>query len=756
MATNFQSLLVGGATGWHDGSGRITYSFLGATMPAYYPKKDTNGDGTVDAWKIDKGSFIPLNGNFSMTVAERALTYMAIDAWNEVANVNLVPGTITGTAGGGVGTPVTGDGRLVPAGGTAVPTNDDGFTAYDFSAVFEDGLNFFGQTYTGTSVYVNTNGSISFGGGISTYTPTAISAGGMPMIAPFWADVDTRAGSPIYVDVDPVKDVVTVTWGNVGYYDQHSSPTNSFQLQLYDRGNGDFDIVFRYESINWTTGDASGGSNGLGGTPAHAGFTAGNGLDFFELPQSGIQSSLLALDNLPGNTGVTGLWVFEVRNGVVAGDITFGSADFVNRAGDADTETFGFVADFPKPSKLGVKPTRHGDFWINSNNPDQSTTYGHTGWQTYLHELGHALGLHHPNEDPNNTAGDARNNNQWTVMSYAPHPGEAGKPLNAQGWPLTPMVLDIQALQKLYGANTTTRTGNTTYFGDNFAGYDETAYQYGVDGMKVDGGDGTLRNVILTIWDAGGTDLIDASDLATKVRIDLRPGHYSTIGELKNNIGIAKAVKVGGQVINYIENAEGGSGNDRLVGNATDNRLGGNDGNDVLLGFGGADRLFGDAGRDWLFGGAGRDRAYGGKGHDRLFGKDGRDLLLGGLGKDKLFGGKGNDVLGGGAGNDVLAGSGGRDWLNGGGGDDTLTGGAGRDVFVFLAGGGADRITDFQDDVDTLRLDSGLGIASAADALSHAVDDGTDIVFSFGTDMLVLAGAGGGGTGFLLDDILVV
>lgn len=747
MATNFQSLLVGGATGWHDGSGRITYSFLGTTMPAYYPKKDTDGDGVVDAWKIDAGLFVPLNADFSMTVSERVLVYSAIDAWNDVANVNLVPGSITGTAGGDSGTPVTGDGSLVPVGGTAVPTNDDGYTAYDFSAVFEDGLNFFGQTYTGTTVYVNTNGSISFGGGISTYTPTAISGGGTPMIAPFWADVDTRAGSPIYVDVDPVKDVVTVTWGNVGYYDQHTSPTNSFQLQLFDRGNGDFDIVFRYESINWTTGDASGGTDGLGGTPAHAGFTAGNGLDFYELPQSGNQDALLALDSLPGNTGVTGLWVFEVRNGVVAGDITFGSADFVTRSGGAETDTYGFVADFPKPSKLGVKPTRHGDLWINSNNTDQSTIYGHTGWQTYLHEMGHALGLHHPNEDPNNTAGDARNNNQWTVMSYVPHPEEAGKSTDAQSWPLTPMVLDIRALQELYGANTTTRTGDTIYFGSNYAGYDETAYQYGADNMVVTGSDGTDRNVILTIWDAGGQDMIDASDLATRVEIDLRPGHYSTIGAISNNIGVAAAVTVAGQVINYIENAAGGSGNDLLVGNATINRINGNDGRDILFGLGGRDRLYGDVGRDRLYSGSGNDIARGGKGNDRLFGGSGNDRLFGDGGHDRIFGNKGSDRLSGGRGNDTL---------DGGGGNDTLIGGVGEDVFVFSDNGGTDRIVDFTDNVDVLIFDSALGIASAADALSHALDNGTDIVFGFGSETLVLAGAGGGGTGFLLDDILVV
>ena len=62
-----------------------------------------------------------------------------------------------------------------------------------------------------------------------------------------------------------------MTWDDAGYYSGHRSPLNAFQLQLIDRSNGDFDVVMRYEDINWTTGDASGGSGGLGGSPARAG-----------------------------------------------------------------------------------------------------------------------------------------------------------------------------------------------------------------------------------------------------------------------------------------------------------------------------------------------------------------------------------------------------------------------------------------------------------------------------------------------------
>jgi len=703
IINNFNSLLVSGTDGWHDGDGIITYSFLGSEMPGYYREVDTNGDGTDDAWNAGSAN-VPFTNDFSMTVAQRAMTSLAIASWNEMANVNLQPGTIErGGDDNTHGSEITGTGTLVNAGGAALPINDDGSSVVDMSAVFEDGLNFFGEQYDASLINVNTNGNITFNGPLGTYTPSGISASTFALIAPFWADVDTRAGEPIYVDVDAANDVVTITWENVGYFSHHASPSNSFQLQLFDRGGGDFDIVFRYEDINWSAGTASGGDpdTGLGGVPARAGFSAGNGSDFFELPQSGNEAAITNLENTTGNTGVTGLWVFEVREGAIVGDIAFGSTEFES------TSLYGFVSGFPRPEHLGDRPSRAGDMWINRNNDDQfipgvGPVYGHTSWNTYLHEMGHALGLRHPNERPNN----ATTNGQFTVMSYVPHPEEAGDPLLTQAYSLTPMVWDIQAIQELYGANTTTRTGDNVYFGDGdpsttAASGVELTYQYASNphnalGMQVLGEDGLYRDVILTIWDAGGTDLIDASDLSTDSRIDLRPGRYSSIGEIDNNIAVAAAVREGGHVINYIENAWGGSGNDRLIGNNTHNQLVGN---------GGHDRLFGGRGNDDLNGGAGRDW---------LFGNRGRDDLNGGSHRDRLFGNGGNDDLNGGGGNDRLVGGGGRDVLDGGRGNDRMTGNGGADTFIF--GRGRDTVTDFNasnsaEDVDLRGVGAITGFA---------------------------------------------
>ncbi len=234
---------------------------------------------------------------------------------------------------------LSGLGGPVGFGETLLQRNDDGSTAaVDITAVFENGLDFFGvETDT---IYINNNGSITLNAPRSTFTPDVITAeSGNPEITPFFADVDTgmsdvgpdepaglptgggnsRGSNLVWYDIDPVADRITVTWDDVGFYSRDTSKRNAFQLILTDEGGGDFDIEFRYESVNWTTGNASGGTDGLGGTVARAGWTAGTGNadEFFELPQSGDQDAMLALDTSPGNTGQPGRWFFPVRSGVI-------------------------------------------------------------------------------------------------------------------------------------------------------------------------------------------------------------------------------------------------------------------------------------------------------------------------------------------------------------------------------------------------------------------------------------------------------
>ncbi len=227
-----------------------------------------------------------------------------------------------------------------------VRTDDGSSTFLDLTPVLPAGLNFYGFVFTG--LWVNNNGSVSFGSAMSSFTPTAITGStANPLITPFWADVDTRAGAAaptpggtstgsnrVWYDFDTVEGVFTVTWDDVGYFNRKTDKLNAFQLRLHQVGDsGDFDIEFRYETMNWTTGDFSGGSGGLGGTVARAGYSSGNGLDFLELPQSGNQSAVLALP-ASGNTGEPGTYVFAIRDGAVQARVSVGDARIDEGSGD--------------------------------------------------------------------------------------------------------------------------------------------------------------------------------------------------------------------------------------------------------------------------------------------------------------------------------------------------------------------------------------------------------------------------------------
>ncbi len=144
---------------------------------------------------------------------------------------------------------------------------------------------FFGQTVN--SIYLNNNGNISIGATYAIFTAVSFPSNQYIMIAPFWADVDTRGpGSGIvYYKVGPTYAIFQ--WENVGYYGLHDDLLNTFQLIITDGNDtiippGD-NVSFCYKDMQWTTGDASLGSGGFGGTPATVGINQGNGMDYIQI-----------------------------------------------------------------------------------------------------------------------------------------------------------------------------------------------------------------------------------------------------------------------------------------------------------------------------------------------------------------------------------------------------------------------------------------------------------------------------------------
>lgn len=200
--------------------------------------------------------------------------------------------------------------------------NDDGSTGIVPIGLF---INFFGSS--NTTLYVNNNGNVTFDSAQSAYTPTPLNKLGINIIAPYWADVDTRdtASDVVKYGTNTVNghNAFGVDWVNVGYYQYHADKLLSCQLVIIDRSDiapGDFDMEFNYFKVQWETGDASNGVNGLGGSSARACYASVSG-STFELDGSGVPGSFLDSNTATGliyhnlNSPVPGRYIFFFRDG---------------------------------------------------------------------------------------------------------------------------------------------------------------------------------------------------------------------------------------------------------------------------------------------------------------------------------------------------------------------------------------------------------------------------------------------------------
>ena len=175
---------------------------------------------------------------------------------------------------------------IVPFSGGEAPEfrNDDGSSA-EIELPFIFCL--YGQDYT--SCFINNNGNVSFGSAYSTFSASAFPSNQFTMVAPFWADVDTRNTESGLVHYRLTPTSLTVFWDQVGYFSSQADKLNTFQVIISNGEDalisGGANVSFCYGDMEWTTGSASGGVNGFGGTPATVGCNKGDGINFIQLGQ---------------------------------------------------------------------------------------------------------------------------------------------------------------------------------------------------------------------------------------------------------------------------------------------------------------------------------------------------------------------------------------------------------------------------------------------------------------------------------------
>jgi Ca2+-binding RTX toxin-like protein len=614
---------------------------------------------------------------------------------------------------------------------------DDGSKLVDLTSVFgADGLNFYGTRYT--SVYINTNGLLTFNSAQPSYTPSTLTSLGQPSIAPFWTDIDISKGGDIYWDLDPATGKVTITWSNVRAYS--AAGTDSFQVVLTNLGGGDFGLEFNYSAIGFTNGYAGEATAGISnGTTEQILLEGSNNAAFL---------STYAGNDFDTNDPA-GQYSMQFEGGQ-----SFQGDGIVDGTAGNDLIDFNYVGDvhgdrIDHGDATGYAGTVNQDDYVLAGAGNDTVYSGLGNDQVYGGSgndvINTGTGNDYADGGSENDSIDGGSGNDTLLGGTGDDTLYGG--VATTGTTYTPVFTEVTAsVQSVAGTSGRPNFSVSTVSGDNDLTFGTSG---AVSGFRLGNGDGveththtassqiaggqiifnqlnntevltiTLDGVAVNLNTAIASGLVTFSG-GTTYSINgagqiIRTGNgaqTNTTGTLTINgpyTSLAIAL-TGGNVIaspgmyyEYYANTNplnvaaeaggddslfggagndllyGGDGNDTLSGDAGNDTLYGGTGNDVLLGVSGANLLYGGTGNDTLTGGTGADTLYGDDGNDSISGGADNDQLYGGLGEDTLDGGDGNDTLDGGDGNDSLLGGLGEDSLIGGLGNDSLYGGDGND-----------------------------------------------------------------------------
>ena len=575
------------------------------------------------------------------------------------------------------------DNSLLPfaqPGSYMVPHGDDNVGEwFSIMSTFESGLQLGARTLNGLRVF--TNGDIQFSTGagfVNTY------------LFPIRMDQDSRAlpagvtNAGIWIEENTDRDSIVITWNGIGQYYRNISAPSTYQVEIIDRGDGDAEIIYRFNELSTTRSTYYYYANGQIRTQ-----TAEGGFNTYVSHLAVLDIPFAQWDEVEGNTGVTGVWQIRVEDGVVqGGDLRFPMQNLQGTEGD-DSLTGGLAGDILRG--FGGNDTLAGDFGNDSMTGDDGddSIIGGNGNDYITGGLGHD---DIRGGEGNDTIGAG--NGDDTVF------GDGGNDI----------INGAEGANRLLGGE----------------GHDTITSGSGADAIDTGGG--------LNLVNSGaGNDTITGG--SRNDTIHAGNGDDLIVGGNGNDYltgGLGQDTINGGANHDYILAAEGddvvyaGWGSDTVYGGdghdliadrstssaywGTGNQFFGMEGNDTLTGGQQRDTILGGNGNDEIRGRNGQDLLAGGDGDDRILGDDDNllsdhdhnDTIYGGNGNDWLFGGGGHDSIDGNTGTDTLLGGAGDDLLNGGVGDDFLFGGLGRDTLT--GGPGADRffISSFSADVSVI------------------------------------------------------
>ncbi|MEM9320621.1 MAG: nidogen-like domain-containing protein, partial [Pseudomonadota bacterium] len=508
---------------------------------------------------------------------------------------------------------------------------DDGAVNVDVSSVFSGGMNVAGSNYS--SIWINSNGSITFGSAETSYLETVQSADN-PMIAALLTDVDINDGGDIFWDLDPSAGTVTITWHEAAPY--FGSGTNSFQVVLTDTGSGDFDVTFIYEDIQYSQGATAGFSDSstwfaLAGSGSNSAVEAYETTDFGGGDPAGVYTTSYSNGAPPELSGLGGLNVTDPSTG---DDVLDGSDfdDTLTAADGNDTLNGGFGDDiliggddadtFNLGDDYGADTITGGEGGTDDDVLDFSTRTDGVSIRFTGDEEGTIREGAHFNSGEDDILGFS----EIERFILTDHDDDANNAANSYDSRYIDGRGGDDSLSGSWGADTILGgAGNDSLWasdsGDSVAGgagddtvegaWGDDTLSGGTGDDSIDGGD-DADSILLEdafgndtiIGGEGGTDadVLDLSALTTGVTVAFSGDEAGTITDGTDTVSFseieqiilgdaAETVAAADLTSDIVIDAQagddsvtGGSGNDTLTGRTGDDSLAGGDGNDVLTG----------------------------------------------------------------------------------------------------------------------------------------------------------------------------